>query len=250
MITRFKEEHARAVAELHVTGISSGFISSLGVDFVTLLYMAIARSDSSFGFVGQDGGKISGFVAMTANLGGLYKTAILRAGPRLGLLLAVRVLSSGGLKKVFETLLYPARKSIRALPCAELLSVVVAEDRRRSGIGTALIQRGLAECHRRGIERLKVLVGAGNEAANSMYLKSGFEFAGQIHNHGVASNLYVVQTASALEEAQQRVLTADRSEERFEIREIPSSTIGKEAASKNKREGRISQNEGTEAHRH
>jgi len=39
---------APAVAALHIEGIGTGFISSLGIDFVTALYEAIAKSKLNF----------------------------------------------------------------------------------------------------------------------------------------------------------------------------------------------------------
>ena len=45
-----KIEHAHDIAALHIQGINTGFISSLGIDFVTALYEAIAKSTSGFGF--------------------------------------------------------------------------------------------------------------------------------------------------------------------------------------------------------
>ena len=55
--------YAAAVAALHVGGIKTGFISSLGIDFVISLYEAIAQSESSFGFVAEENGKVLGLVA-------------------------------------------------------------------------------------------------------------------------------------------------------------------------------------------
>lgn len=55
------------------------------------------------------------------------------------------------------------------------------------------------ECSVRAIEQVKVLVGAGNEPANRLYQKCGFELAGRINNHGVASNIYIEETRSVLE---------------------------------------------------
>ena len=37
---------APAVAALHIEGITTGFISSLGIDFVTALYEANAKSNN------------------------------------------------------------------------------------------------------------------------------------------------------------------------------------------------------------
>jgi hypothetical protein len=40
--------HVGQIAKLHIEGISTGFISSLGIDFVTALYEAIAKSKLNF----------------------------------------------------------------------------------------------------------------------------------------------------------------------------------------------------------
>ena len=58
-------------------------------------------------------------------------------------------------------------------------------------MATRLVRTGLQECEKRGIDKVKVLLGAENEPANKLYLKCGFEFASQIDNHGILSNIYV-----------------------------------------------------------
>ena len=67
-IVKVSSKHAPHVAELHISGISTGFISSLGIDFITALYEAIAGTKSSFGFVAEEDEKVLGFVAFTTNL--------------------------------------------------------------------------------------------------------------------------------------------------------------------------------------
>lgn len=66
------------MAKLHIEGVSTGFISSLGIDFVTSLYEAITQSKDSFGFVAEENGEVLGFVAFTTNLNKLYKSVILK----------------------------------------------------------------------------------------------------------------------------------------------------------------------------
>lgn len=39
MITNLQEKHSSRVANLHIQGIPAGFISSLGLGFVTSLYV-------------------------------------------------------------------------------------------------------------------------------------------------------------------------------------------------------------------
>jgi GNAT superfamily N-acetyltransferase len=198
VITDIGEKHARDVTRLHVEGIRTGFISSLGIDFVASLYGAIIQTESSFGLVAEENGGILGFVALSENLNRLYKTVIFKHAPTFLLLLVRKMFSLSRLKNTLDTLFYPRRTGETKLPCAELLSVV-AENERRKGLATALLRESFDECSVRAIEQVKVLVGAGNGPVNRLYQKCGFELADRIYNHGVASNIYVAETRSVLE---------------------------------------------------
>ena len=55
-------EHAEQVAAVHIKCIDTGFISSLGIKFVTSMYEAIALSDSSFGYVAQQNNEVVGLL--------------------------------------------------------------------------------------------------------------------------------------------------------------------------------------------
>jgi len=194
VISDLNTNYSEAVAKLHIQGINIGFISSLGLKFVTSLYEAVAQSNSSFGYVAEEDGKVLGFIAFTPNLSKLYKSVILKKGCRFALLLAGKMFSMKRIKKVFETFFYPGTMKKMALPCAELLSIVVAEEARGKGLATELVKKGLEACRLRGIEKVKVLVGADNEPANRLYLHCGFELFGRVMNHGVLSNIYVRRT--------------------------------------------------------
>lgn len=187
-------EKAADIARLHIEGIKTGFISSLGIDFVTALYEAIAESDYGFGFVAEDDGKVLGFVAFTTNINKLYKSVILSEGFHFAFLLAGKMLSFKTLKKMFQTLFYPAKTKKMKLPSTEFLSMAIAKDARRKGLATTLMRKGFAECARRGIERVQMLVGADNEAANKLYQKCDFNLVGQTESHGVKSNIYTPRT--------------------------------------------------------
>ena len=190
--------HVGQVAALHIQCISTGFISSMGTDFVTSLYDAIVKSKSSLGVVAVKNGKVIGFVAFTTNLNKLYKSIIRRKGLKFALLLAGNVLSLRRIKKIFETLSYPARIKKMNLPSAELLSIAVAPEERRKGLAGQLIEKGLRLYRKTGVDKVKVLIGADNKAGNKLYQKSGFELIGQIVNHGVLSNIYVAKTTHQL----------------------------------------------------
>ncbi|MHC4525760.1 MAG: GNAT family N-acetyltransferase, partial [Planctomycetota bacterium] len=188
-------KHARQIAQLHIEGINRGFISSLGIDFVTALYEAIAEDDSCFGIISENE-EVLGFVAFATDINKLYKSIIRKRGLRFAFLLATKMISFKRIKRVFETLFYPSKvkDDEMNLPSAELLSIVIAPKARRSRQATQLIQKGFDHCHNHGINRVKVMVAADNAPANKLYQKCGFEFAKEIDSHGVLSNIYTTET--------------------------------------------------------
>jgi ribosomal protein S18 acetylase RimI-like enzyme len=189
--------HAGQVAALHIQCISTSFISSMGIDFVTSLYEAIVKSKSSFGVVAVRNEKVLGFTAFTTNLNKLYRTVVWRKGLLFVLLLAGNMWSRKRVKKIFETLFYPSRIKKMNLPAAELLSMAVKPEERGKGLAGQLIEKGFQHCQKTGADKVKILIGADNKAGNKLYLKLGFELAGQIINHGILSNIYVGKTKAS-----------------------------------------------------
>ena len=182
------------VANLHISGIPAGFISSLGVGFVTAIYEAVAEDKSSFGFVAVEDDKVLGFVAFSTNLSKLYKHIVFKKGLKFGFILAKKMLSTQNIKKIWSNIFYPKKMKQMNLPDAELLSIVVSPEGQGKGIAKQLIEKGFIECAERGIDRVKVLVAADNKSANKLYLKCGFELVVQLDNHGIMSNIYVAKT--------------------------------------------------------
>lgn len=183
--------YAEEIASLHIRGISTGFISSLGENFVTSLYEAIAKDENSFGVVAVEDDKVLGFVSFSTSLSGLYKHLILTKGFSFAFILARRMFSFRVFKKVIDNILYPSKMKKAGLPSAELLSIVIDPKAQGKGIATQLVEKGLQECKSRSIDEVKVLVSADNRPANKLYKKLGFEFHSHIDSHGVKSNIYV-----------------------------------------------------------
>jgi len=193
MITNLQKQYASQIAGLHISGISTGFISSLRSGFVSVLYEAIAEDENSFGFVALDDDEVLGFVAFTTNLSKLYKYVALKKGFKFAFILARKMTSWKFFKKICGNIFYPGKMKSLDLPDAELLSIVIASQGRGKGLATQLVEKGFEECANRGIDKVKVLVASANEPANKLYLKCGFKLAGQIDSHGVISNIYVAQ---------------------------------------------------------
>jgi ribosomal protein S18 acetylase RimI-like enzyme len=193
-IVKLSPEYAKEVAELHISGISTGFISSLGIDFVTVLYRAIEESEHSVCLMAQKDSKVVGFAAFTTDLSALYRSVICKSGCKFVFLLARKLFSLSTLKKIFETLLYPSRIKKMDLPGPEFLSMVIVEEERGKGLATELIKQGFAECAKQGVEELKIFAAVNIKPINKMYEKLGFELVGQMDSHDITSNVYVART--------------------------------------------------------
>lgn len=61
---------------------------------------------------------------------------------------------------------------------AEILTLVVAPDRRKAGVGQALVEALVAEARSRGAGAVYLEVAEDNQAARALYWKCGFEQAG------------------------------------------------------------------------
>lgn len=187
-------QHAGAVAHLHITGIPSGFISSLGPAFVTALYEALAESPDSFGFVALMGDRIVGYNSVTSNVKRLYRDVLRRAGLKFSWLLARQMLSPKSLKSILETLLYPHRIRNLRLPDAELLAGMVVPEARMHGVANQLFEMALEECRKRGITEVKAAAAESLQRINKIYQLWGLQIRTQLVNHGVTTNIYVIPT--------------------------------------------------------
>ena len=190
------KRHAAAAAELHASGIDTGFLSSLGRGFLKQIYQALPRCPAAFGYVFQENGRVLGFIACTESTGGLYKQALKRRLVPMLWALKWHVLSPRKVRRMWQTLRYPAEVG-QELPSAELLSIAVSGDARGKGVGKALTAAAVEEFRRRGVDRFRVAVGAANEPANAFYRRVGFEFALQRTHHGLPMNVYVFNMAKA-----------------------------------------------------
>ena len=161
----------RALADLHMQGIASGFLSSLGRGFLATLYSALIADRHSAVLVAENAGTVVGFVAGTTDTGAFYR----RFGRRYAISAGVRVLPRirpGLIRRVRETRSYglDGHEAVSA----ELLSMAVAPTARGRGLANRLGAELLDWARGHGIGAMKVVVGATNEPALRVYRKLGF----------------------------------------------------------------------------
>lgn len=190
-----EKRHARQVAELHRSGISAGFLSSLGPSFLRQLYAALPSCPAAFGYVWErQDGEVLGFVACARSTGAVYKQSLVRRGLWMALPLARFLLRPSVIRRMIQTLRYPCQTA-GDLPPAEVLSIVVGGAAQGQGVGKALMAAAFEEFRRRGAPQVKVAVGADNEQANAFYRKCGFRLAVTREHHGLPMNIYVARLA-------------------------------------------------------
>jgi ribosomal protein S18 acetylase RimI-like enzyme len=194
VIRPMRLEEAAQVARYHCEEIPGGVLAELGTPVLRTLYRALAAGNHGFVFVAVDQDeRLVGFISGVTDIGKMYRSVLLRHAIRFALLGVRYLLSPRMMRRIFATLLYPARTK-GTLPNAELLSVVLAPEARGSGAGSTLLQRLLDEFRRRGVDQIRVMVGAHLKRANAYYRKHGFVPAGQVHRHGQPANVYITDT--------------------------------------------------------
>jgi ribosomal protein S18 acetylase RimI-like enzyme len=174
-------QDATAVARLHASSITEGFLPRLGPRFLSRLYRCIAGDPHSFLFIAEaEDGETSGMIAGTEDVHALYRRFLRRDGVIAAAVAAPRVLRNA--RAVLETWRY-GRSEVDDLPTAELLAVAVDEGARGHGLGRALVAALNVEFERRGTAATKVVVGADNSGALQLYRGSGYREVTSIEVH-------------------------------------------------------------------
>lgn len=164
-------EDAPAISQLHRRRIETGFLSSLGPGFLRLLYQALIHSTHGSVIVAESEDEVVGFIAGTADTNAFYREFLRRhvLGALLRLVPALFRVSTW--RRIWETLRYGGDGGEVS---AELLSMAVAPGVSRSGLGQQLVRALLHWAEEEGMGEMKVVVGADNAAAITLYCKMGF----------------------------------------------------------------------------
>lgn len=179
------------VSVLHKKYINAGFLSSLGEDFLKLIYKSVNNSSNAFCFVAEEDGKIVGFVSGVLRVGDFYKEFLKNNFFMASVILIPKIINIRTIKKVFETLFYPMKKK-KSLTDAELLSMVVGEGYQGKGVGQKLFDKLVEEFKRQDVKQFKVVVGAKLTKACKFYGKMGLALHSEIEVHkGELSKIYV-----------------------------------------------------------
>lgn len=181
------EPDAGPAARLHAGRITDGFLSFLGPAFLTRLYRRIIRTPSSFLLVADASGDVVGFIAGSADVGGLYRSFLARDGIAAGLAAAPRL--ARGWRRVLETLRHGSSDGNGTGRGTELLAVAVDPTHEGRGVGSALVAAFLDRIRTSGTTEAYVVVGADNHGAIGLYTRAGFVAGAEFELHAGTRSL-------------------------------------------------------------
>ena len=180
------------IARLHCDHINQGFLATLGVPFLTLLYEAIDEDRESVLLVERVDRSIVGFVTGTRGLARIYKQLLLKPF-RLIYSLKSCILSPSKMYKIIEILLISKHSDVSSeLPKEELLSIVVNPIYQGGGHAENLFNALCSHFIEEGASSFNIVVGSDLDRAHAFYTKMGSTPVKEIEVHkGAVSVVYV-----------------------------------------------------------
>lgn len=191
LVDRARPHDVDAIARLHVSGIATGFLSTLGVRFLAELYTGMLESDRCGVWVARSGGRVVGFVAGADDTSAFYREFLRsRRSLSAGVYAAFRIADPRSWRGVVETL----RHGIGSDPAGgdtagELLSIAVLPSSRGRGVARALVRELQQWFIGREVETARVVVGAENASAIALYRSAGFTDSAPVEIHSGAPSL-------------------------------------------------------------
>ena len=186
----------RAIASLHCDHINQGFLATLGVPFLTLLYEAIDKDSESVLLVERVNCSVVGFVTGTSGLGRIYKQLLLKP-LRLIYSLKSCLLSPSKIYKIIEVLLMSKGSNISSnLPKQELLSIAVNPTYQGEGYAENLFNALCSHLKEEGACSFRIVVGSNLARAHAFYMKMGSIPVKKIQVHKGADSVVYVKELS------------------------------------------------------
>lgn len=161
----------REVAKLHQQSINKGFLCSLGLDFLSLLYEAIEKSPSGILVIEKVDGKVVGFASATLGTESIYKS-LLSSWFRLSLCLVPQLLCFSKIYKILEVLLLCKKRKNDQVK-TELLSIAVLTSHRGLGVAQKLYSSICNEFTINDVNSFSIVVGNELVRAMNFYKKMG-----------------------------------------------------------------------------
>lgn len=178
------------VAQLHYHSLKTGFLPTLGVNFLALMYKCIDEANFSILITKYKKSKLTGFVTGSLGSSSLFKL-MLKHPISLIFTLAPIIFNLKKLRKVINICKHISSSERKKYPKPELLSICVNPDYQGQGIGFELYQQLLQYFKSVPVSEFIIVVGQSLKA-NSFYKNQGAKKIGELQIHpNVNSNIFI-----------------------------------------------------------
>ncbi len=178
------------VAKLHYHTLKTGFLPTLGINFLALMYQCIDEANFSILITKYKNSKLIGFVSGSLGSSGLYKL-MLNHPLTLIITLAPVIFNFRKIKKIINIFKHISSKERKKYPKPELLSICVHPDHQGKGIGIELYHK-LSQYFKSLSKSEFIIVVGQSLQANSFYKNQGAEIIGELKVHpDVKSNIFI-----------------------------------------------------------
>lgn len=167
---------ALQIAKIHQQEIDQGFLSQLGIKFLSKLYKVMVISPNSFVVVAKENDRIVGFISGCTNVNKFYRDFLKKYFFHAFFILLPKIFKLSILKKILETLKYLRQKEEKKLPETELLTIAILKKFQGQDIIQKIFEKFISELKKRKIKQFKVVVGENLSRAIGFYEKMGFKF--------------------------------------------------------------------------
>lgn len=187
---RTKKQIYQDVASLHIDSIPSGFLPTLGLNFLSLMYRCIDEAASTILITTYKDDQLVGFVTGSVGKTGLYRLMLSHPFGLVFALLPV-VFSIKKVRKIFSILSHSSGSVRASYPASELLTVCVNSSFRRQGIADELYLKLCNDFKSKSISEFVIVVGKALDA-NQFYINQGASIVGELQVHaGTDSNVFI-----------------------------------------------------------
>lgn len=164
-----------AAVRVHLESFPGFFLTSLGTRFLTVFYDSLRAVDTGVLLVATSDDEVVGFVGGATDQAGLYRAMLIsRRREFVTAAMAAAVRHPTAFPRLIRARAR-ARGDFEYLPGASLMTLGVAPDHGRKGVGRALVEAFSETMIARGVERYSLTTDAvGNDSVNAFYRSLDF----------------------------------------------------------------------------
>lgn len=192
MLRKMEAKDAKAISKIHINALGGGFLSSLGEDFLKMVYEGIISSKWGVGYVHIRDSKIVGFITGSMDTSKIFKDIYFKKPLSFGKIIFTQALRNPRtIKKIYQSWRYP--DLVENKVNAELLSIAVIEEFRGKGIGKQLVSELINCFGKNDIQRFTVSVDSSLAGAKEFYKAMGFKITESIDIYDKTMDIFIYE---------------------------------------------------------